>query len=203
MKVNKMQYEKKTFLISIGFISFGIFLLSLFAVLFKGVSSNNDVKIQHLAENHKAREFSLQRIDKNILPINFAAKEKISLSDLKGRTLIINFWASWCMTCRAEAHILEDFWQEHKDKGVVVLGVAVHDSLDDASEAAKLLNKTYPVGLDVGSDISIDYGVVGVPETYFINAQGVVVSKHIGALSKEVLEKNLANLKSEHNINRG
>lgn len=102
--------------------------------------------------------------------------EKISLADLRGKAVVINFWASWCIPCRDEAPALQAMWQKYRDRGVVILGV---DYVDTESEAKKFIAEflqTYPNGPDVGTEISQKYKITGVPETYFITREGQVMS---------------------------
>jgi cytochrome c biogenesis protein CcmG/thiol:disulfide interchange protein DsbE len=114
----------------------------------------------------------------------------VSLADFKGRPLIINFWASWCSSCRSEAQALERFSQENKEK-VTVLGIAVQDSADAVREVIKTQGKTFPVAIDEDGSASVEYGVTGVPETFFIDAAGVVRYKATGPLEVHELAKKL------------
>jgi cytochrome c biogenesis protein CcmG, thiol:disulfide interchange protein DsbE len=114
---------------------------------------------------------------------------KIKLSDLRGKPLILNFWASWCVSCREEAAQMEQFWQKHRDRGIIVLGVAIQDTPEAAREFAKQHGKTYPIALDVSGKTSIDYGVYGVPESFFIDEKGIIVHKEAGPVTIQLLEE--------------
>ena len=107
----------------------------------------------------------------------------------KGKALIVNFWASWCTSCRVEAQVIENYWRQHKDNDVVVLGIAIQDDLESTLSVAKDLQKTYAIGFDAHGDAAIDFGVTGVPETYFIDQKGLIVHKETGPLSAETLDK--------------
>lgn len=99
---------------------------------------------------------------------------QIKLSALKGRVVLINFWASWCVPCRDEAPVLEAVWQQYKDKEVVFVGVAYTDTENGARAFLGEFNTTYPNGLDIGTKISELYNIEGVPETFIIDRDGNV-----------------------------
>lgn len=107
---------------------------------------------------------------------------EVRLSDLRGKVVFLNFWASWCPPCRAEARALEAAWQRHRDGDVVFLGVNMQDREEAAREFLREFGITYPNGIDGGNRIAIDYGVWGIPETFFLDRDGRITYKHIGAL---------------------
>ena len=113
--------------------------------------------------------------------------KKITLADLRGKAVFLNFWASWCTPCRAEAHDLEAAWQKVKDKDMIFLGVALQDSDQASKEFLKEFNVTYPNGRDESGKIAVDYGTWGIPESFFIDAQGRITYKHVGAISAELV----------------
>lgn len=119
----------------------------------------------------------------------------VNLSDIKGTPLIINFWASWCSSCAEEAPVLEAFWKEHSSE-IKVLGVAVHDSEESVRDAVRTLAKSYAIAFDEEGRASLNYGVTGVPETVFVNAEGIVIHKEVGQVNRPLLEKLLVKLKS-------
>ncbi len=118
--------------------------------------------------------------------------ETISLSDLRGKVVFLNFWASWCLPCRAEARDLEATWQTLKDKDVVFLGIDLQDTRKDALEFLKEFKVTYPNGSDPLGKVSVDYGVWGIPETFFIDPQGIISYKHVGELGSAIVTGKLA-----------
>lgn len=119
------------------------------------------------------------------------------LSDLKGKAVVINFWASWCIPCRDEAPALQRAWEKYRDRGLIVLGVDYVDTETDAKKFIGEFQQTYPNGADLGTQISQGYHITGVPETYFvardgrllqgIDAQGRVKGNWIGPLSEDSL----------------
>jgi cytochrome c biogenesis protein CcmG, thiol:disulfide interchange protein DsbE len=106
----------------------------------------------------------------------------IALEDLRGKAIFLNFWASWCPPCRAEARDLEAAWQKLKDKNVVFIGVALQDTDNASLDFLKEFDVTYPNGKDGSGKIAIDYGVWGIPESFFIDPQGRITYKHVGGI---------------------
>lgn len=111
----------------------------------------------------------------------------ISLEDLRGKPVVINFWASWCPPCRIEAPLIERTWREYKNRGLIFLGVNIQDRKEDALNYIREFDITYPNGPDPTGEISIDYGVSGLPVTFFISGKGEVVRRWVGAIEKSVL----------------
>ncbi len=117
--------------------------------------------------------------------------EVIKLDDFRGKAVLVNFWASWCVPCRAEAAALENAWQKYKDKGVVFIGVNIQDKEEDARAFMKEFAVTYLNGPDPEGKIAVDYGVWGIPETFFIDPLGKIAYKHAGELKAPVIEAKL------------
>ena len=119
-------------------------------------------------------------------------KQKFSLSEFKGQPIVLNFWASWCAECSTEAVILEDFFQKYgeNNKKLVMIGIAIQDSPKKAKAFARHFDKTYLLGLDdeVGN-IALDYGIYGVPETFFIDPEGKIFYKTIGMVTTELMKQ--------------
>lgn len=120
-----------------------------------------------------------------------AADQAFRLAHFVGHPIVLNFWASWCVSCRQEAKELEEFWQKYRDQGVYVVGIAIQDTQEAAKKFADYYGKTYILGLDTDGKASIDYGVTGVPETFMINGKGQIVHKEVGPVSVEILEEHL------------
>jgi cytochrome c biogenesis protein CcmG/thiol:disulfide interchange protein DsbE len=115
----------------------------------------------------------------------------IKLEDFRGRTVFVNFWASWCVPCRAEASALESAWRKHKDKGVVFLGVNIQDKEEDARAFIKEFGITYLNGPDPNEKIAVDYAVWGIPQTFLIDPQGGIAYRHAGELKAPIIETKL------------
>lgn len=103
--------------------------------------------------------------------------------------VVLNFWASWCVSCREEAREFEQFWQSVKGSRTLVMGVAIQDTLEEANRFASQFGKTYLLLLDDLGKAAIDYGVTGVPETFVIDKNLKIVFKETGPMSYTKLEE--------------
>ncbi len=117
---------------------------------------------------------------------------EVTLSDLKGRAVVINFWASWCVECRVEAEELEALWQEYQDEGVVFIGVDYDDTEVKARAYLEEFGITYPNGLDGRGHITENtYHITGVPETFVVDPSGTIASVKIGPYRPGELRRTL------------
>ena len=123
------------------------------------------------------------------------AGDRFSSADLAGKPAIVNFWASYCIpSCVDEHPVLLDL-AERYGEGVQLVGVLVNDTPDGARGfLARYGQVSWPTVLNADGGISIDYGVTGPPETFFVDARGVVVARHVGPLTAAVVARELAAL---------
>ena len=122
----------------------------------------------------------------------------VALESLRGQVVIVNFWASWCYpACYEEAPSLERAWKTYKDRGLMVVGVNFQDKDEPAKRFLTQFGHTFPNAPDPGSRVSVDYGVYGVPETYFIDKKGRVRFKQVGPVSDETLKSQIERLLAE------
>ncbi len=126
--------------------------------------------------NREAPDFTLNLFDGGTF----------TLSENRGQPVVMNIWASWCQSCRQEAADMEEGWRSYRDQGIVFVGVNVMDSRGDAEAFLEQFEITYPNGPDE-SDIYLQYGATGTPETFFINRDGVIVQKYMGPLTADRL----------------
>lgn len=115
----------------------------------------------------------------------------VNLDDFRGKVVLLNFWASWCPSCRAEMASLDLYYKAHRAEGLMVLGVNYQE---DAAVLLDFLvgeNLSFPILLDEEGRVAAEYGIVGLPTSYFIDCEGRVIGFWPGAVTASWLEKQL------------
>lgn len=113
--------------------------------------------------------------------------DSLRLADLRGHVVVLNFWASWCIPCLTEHPLLVAADARWRDQGLRIVGVVYQDTPTNARDWLTERGGNWANVLDPGSRLSIEYGLFGVPETFFIDRRGIVAHKQIGPVSAEVL----------------
>ena len=132
--------------------------------------------------------------------LNFTFKDinnqKVSLSDFKGKVIIMDFWATWCVPCKAEIPGFIELQKKHGDRGLQIIGLSVDDSLATAKKYADGMKMNYPVLLAEGKeDILQAYDPIpSIPVSVVIGRDGKICSKHVGIAPMDVFEKEIASL---------
>jgi cytochrome c biogenesis protein CcmG/thiol:disulfide interchange protein DsbE len=157
-------------------LAFATVCLGLLVVLYKGFGRDPH-EVPFMLKGQAAPPFALRALDSG---------QKYSLAELKGRPLVINFWASWCGPCKMEHPVLEWGAREFGHQAVF-LGVVFEDTEDNARQFLARMGASFPQLVDVRSQVAVDYGVAGVPETYFIDARGIIRGKHVGPIDPQSL----------------
>ena len=129
----------------------------------------------------RAPDFTLTDLDGN----------QIRLSDLRGKVVFINFWATWCPPCRAEMPEIEAIHQEYKSKDVVVIGVDILESENVVRDLVEQGGYTWTFVIDTTGEMSSSYKVNAIPSSYFIDREGVLRAVNIGAMTKRAMEAKL------------
>jgi len=149
-------------------------LLALLVVVALGLRRSQQGPIQI---GDTVPDFSLKFFD----GYTHQGKTDLQLADLRGKVVVINFWASWCKPCEQEAADMESAWRSYEPGGqVVFVGADYVDTEPEARGYLKKFDITYPNGPDLGTRISQTFRIKGVPETYFIDQAGKLVYAQIG-----------------------
>jgi len=116
----------------------------------------------------------------------------IRLADLRGRPVIVNFWASWCGPCVEEFPLLQAAQAGHAAEGLAVVGIVFRDNSEAARDFMRRMGAGWPAAMDPGEQVAQSFGIHGPPETFFIDRAGVVRGRQIGQLTSADLERQLA-----------
>ena len=115
--------------------------------------------------------------------------ESFRLSDHRGKVVVVNFWASWCIPCRDEAPILQSVWERYRERGVILVGVTYLDSESASLAFIQEFGISYFNGPDIGTIISEEYRITGVPETFIVDQNGDVVEAIIAPITAGQLDR--------------
>ncbi|HVT38170.1 MAG TPA: redoxin family protein [Gemmatimonadaceae bacterium] len=136
----------------------------------------------------EAPAFSLPVFAPGLAPLSRPVGDTVRLGALRGQVVVLNFWASWCLSCRYEHVALSEVARHYADRPVHFLGVLYNDVPSAGTEwIAEMGGQAYPSVNDPGARTAIDYGLYGVPETFFLDAAGRVAYKHTGPVPATVL----------------
>lgn len=140
--------------------------------------------VPFLLTNKPAPALVLKRLDNG---------ENLSLQQLQGKPVVLNFWSTWCVPCKQEHPVLE-WGNQRMGSQVQFVGVVYEDTEDAARGYLGHTPSAYPQTLDPRGKAAVDFGLAGVPETYFIDSAGMIRHKHIGPIDQDTLLINIATL---------
>ncbi|MDM5229597.1 TlpA disulfide reductase family protein [Cytobacillus sp. NJ13] len=121
----------------------------------------------------------------------------VKLSDYRGKAVLLNFWASWCPPCRAEMPHMEKLYNKYKDENFDILAVNLTNTEKNSGDAEKFVKElglTFTIPMDVKGEAGSDYNIMAYPTSYFIDSDGVIREKVLGALNEEYMEKEIKKL---------
>ncbi len=167
---------------AVTLLNVGVLTLLLILLLTPASNTQADPLIGHLAPN-----FSLAVLRPN------SGKSTLSLSSFKGKPVVLNFWASWCDPCKEEAPLLENAWKrlQAQDKDIVFLGIDFEEPGNAGISFLQRYHITYPAVSDANGSVANKYIVTALPQTIFINRNGIVVSRVARELTAQALSSNL------------
>lgn len=168
-KRNRLIYRSTILLVLLGAIIFA---------LISNLQADNTV----YRVGDQAPDFQLQQISKN------NETETIQLSDLEGKGVMLNFWATWCKPCEAEMPYMQELYPKYKDKGIEIVAVSLDGTELVVDRFIDKYNLTFPIPHDKSGEVRDLYKVGPIPSTFFINQEGEIVEYVSGALTLESLE---------------
>jgi len=128
-----------------------------------------------LREGSRAPDFQLTEL----------GGEAVSLSDMRGMTVLLNFWATWCPPCRAEMPYIQQIYEEGASRGLMVLAVNLGESPAEVKEFMESNNLSFPVLLDINKEVGRSYGIQAIPTTFIIDQSGIIRVIEVGAFTSE------------------
>lgn len=146
------------------------------SLIFAGV-----IRLRQTAPPVVANDFSLPSLDSGT----------IRLADSRGKTVVLNFWASWCVPCTEEMPEVESFYRAHTGGDIVVIGINVGESADTARAFVQKEGVTFPIALDEDSAVATSYGMRGLPMTIVIDKTGLIHWNRLGQLTRPLLEQHI------------
>jgi len=155
----------------------GVLIIGSFAAVMLHGFGRDPHEVPFMLTGKPAPDFVLTRVEDG---------KPITATGLRGKPLILNFWSTWCVPCASEAPALE--WAAAKLAGKVeMIGVVYEDTEPNVKEFLRKKPSTYTQALDLKGTAAVDFGLAGVPETYFIDGKGAIVYKHVGPIDEETL----------------
>lgn len=171
----------------IGLVIWGFYSVQNDSKLKATSTRTNELKVG-LEVGNLAPDFELKNVEGN----------SIKLSSLKGKKVILNFWATWCPPCRQEMPDMAKFYVDQKDKGIEILAVDLTNtekSREDVTNFMRANSITFPVVLDENGKVSQLYNVASIPASFIIDSQGVIQRKLVGPMTYNSMKSMLGSIK--------
>ncbi len=179
----------------IAFIIFAVIMGAIAIIITSNLNEANDTDVEHSKNTDEATDATDRQ--KELAP-DFEMVDcdgnRIKLSDMRGKPVVLNFWASWCGPCKSEMPDFEEAYKEYGDDitfMIVNLTDGKNETVDTAQAFIDSQGYTFPVYFDTDSNGAAAYGVSSIPVTYFIDAKGYLVAYGRGALNRETLQSGI------------
>lgn len=140
-----------------------------------GIAVNNTLGEKQVSTEIRS-DFNLNTIDQ---------EETLRLSDLRGKIVMVDFWSSWCPPCRQEAPELQEAYEDFQDQDVEFVGIAIWDVDSETRKFKNAYGLEYPILVDPRGAIAVEWGVLGLPEKFFLNREGEIVKKYVGPMTRD------------------
>ena len=152
------------------------FIIFLLAIIISGCKRDN--KNTNVNIGSYAPKFALTDL----------SKKTINLDDYKGKKVILNFWATWCPPCVNEMPLLQEVYNNRKGEGIEVIGINHNEDYERVKKFISEKGVVFTILIDSDLKVSMDYGVIGLPVTFFIDREGRIKEKFKGELNKKLIE---------------
>jgi peroxiredoxin len=192
--------KQRTFIITLAsiFVLFGLLGCIILSIAFWQLAIERTTAAdtaqatpQRSTEQPAPREAAVGEIAPDFTLIDIRDDEQISLSQFDGRPVMLNFWATWCPPCRKEMPLLQDAYEEHQGDGLIILTIAVSDKAKNVLDFSDQHDLTFPLLIDTKDRVAVQYKVLGIPTSYFIDSVGVIASVQVGDLTAPTLDRHL------------
>ncbi|HEY5562355.1 MAG TPA: TlpA disulfide reductase family protein [Clostridiaceae bacterium] len=186
--------KKIIILIAVALLGVSIFTVRAYNLSVSKVKSSTGITNKNSTSQSNGLNSNIFKIK----AINFKLKGldgiELSLSDLKGKKVFLNFWATWCPPCKAEMPEIEKLYEETKDSDLVIVAIEIGEPLAAVKSFINSNKYNFKVLLDSDQSISSQYNIVSIPTSFFIDADGIIVSKQIGEMNIDQMKENINKL---------
>lgn len=194
---------KKSLIVLIAAVLIGVSIITVNSYNSSNAKANTSVENKDKGSSTQNNNTSTQPIgiNPNVIKtkaIDFKLKDlngkEMSLSDLKGKKVFLNFWATWCPPCKAEMPEIQKLYEETKDSDVVIVAVEIGEPLDTVKSFIDSNKYSFKVLLDSDQSVATKYNIASIPTSYFIDVDGNIVSKHVGGMNIDQMKEYIKTL---------
>jgi len=198
--------KQRTFILTLAtvFVLFGLLGCTLLSIALwqlaidrTDVADTTQSTPQRSTEQPDPGEAVVGAIAPDFTLVDIRGDEQISLSQFDGQPVMLNFWATWCPPCRKEMPLLQDAYEEYQDDGLMILTIAVSDKANNVLDFSDQHDLTFPLLIDKKDRVAVQYKVMGIPTSYFIDSNGVIASVQVGDLTAPALDRHLDEILDE------